>query len=89
MSSRESGRADRTGITHFPIEEERNSRQRVPPGSRKAEAEESQGHRLSRRAGPQKLITDSERSFEGKGGKGGKSRGSRAGLLSASRKTKR
>jgi hypothetical protein len=89
MSLRKSGPARRVGITHFPLEDERDSQEKVPSAdSMEEKAEKRQGHRLSRRTSPQAQKTESEGSFEGKGGKGGKTRGSRAGLLSTSRKTK-
>ena len=77
------------GITHFPLQAEAGSQDRVPP-RRTAESQPSggkRGHRLSREQGSQG-NPDADETFQGKGGKGGKSRGSRAGLLAASRKVR-
>ena len=80
----------RTGITHFPLQEEKISQREVPPRGKKKEGASQttrsgkRGHRLSRKAG--RSVTLSENDFKGSGGKGGKTGGSRAGLL-ASRKT--
>lgn len=78
------------GITHAPLEEEERSQAQIqhhPDEGRSvsgAQGGSGRGHRLSRKGGHQAQL-DSENSFEGKGGKGGKTGGSRAGLL-ASRK---
>ncbi|HEU4682939.1 MAG TPA: hypothetical protein VFS39_00370 [Nitrospira sp.] len=90
-ASKRGTKARNAGITHFPLEREKQSQKRVPPrgatkGGRKAAAGESgHGHRLSRaaRANPSQ---DMEARFDGKGSKGGKSGGSRAGLRSTGRK---
>ena len=80
----------RTGITHFPLEDEKISQREVPPRGKKKDGASStttsdkRGHRLSRKLGPDALS--SENDFKGSGGKSGKTGGSRAGLL-ASRKT--
>ena len=80
----------RTGITHFPLQDEKMSQREVPPrGKKKEEASPptrsgKTGHRLSRKAG-RADAPSSENDFKGSGGKGGKTGGSRAGLL-ASRK---
>jgi hypothetical protein len=84
-----SGRqARKAGITHFPLSSERSSQKRVPP--RKTEERSPRGksgHRLSRKQDPEAASTP-ESTFRGKGGKGGKTRGSRAGLLAPSRKVR-
>jgi hypothetical protein len=81
-------RAPKSGITHFPLREEQESQNRVPDPGQSEPPAGSRGHRLSRSSGSQQL-TKSEGLFEGKGGKGGKTGGSRAGLLSASRKVQK
>jgi|SRR4051812_22893719 hypothetical protein len=92
--SPKANRASKAGITHFPLRKEQESQERVPPQSqikRVSNVEKGavgRGHRLSRKATPKALL-ESEGLFEGKGGKGGKTGGSRAGLLSASRKTQK
>ena len=83
----------KVGITHFPLSSEQRRQEKVRTG--KAEAAKTNtrtaggsgksGHRLSREQGAQ---VDSESSFGGKGGTGGKSRGSRASLLASSRKVR-
>lgn len=86
MPSRAAGR--KTGITHFPLSAEQQSQERVPP--RKTTNRPSggkSGHRLSRKQEPQ-VTSAPDSTFSGKGGKGGKTRGSRAGLLAASRKVR-
>lgn len=78
------------GITHFPLSSEEARQEKVPP-RRYAGASTpggSKGHRLSREpraASP----ADADGRFDQKGEKGGKARGSRAGLLSASRKVRK
>ena len=87
--SRRNDQTAELGISHFPREEEQDRQEKVhenasargeapPAGSRK-------GHRMSRQADPHPVEESDER-FEGRGGKGGKTSGSRAGLLSSSSK---
>lgn len=83
--------ASRTGITHFPLPEERDSQKRVPSRAesrgqgRQEPGVGGRGHRLSRKPAPQPTPRrDGQRGA--KGVKGGKTGGSRAGLLSNSRK---
>jgi hypothetical protein len=78
----------KSGITHFPLEEEQARQEKV---HEKASAEDEarsagslRGHRLSRQTDPPP-NDESDEQFGGRGGKGGKMRGSRAGLLSTSR----
>src|SRR3954470_16394983 len=68
----------RAGISHFPLQEEQYSQQQVPPlgtskdGTTSSPTEQgTHGHRRSRTHGRQANL-DSEGTFEGKGGKGGK-----------------
>jgi len=93
LKSRQKGIVDmpqrrKVGITHFPLSSERRRQEKVPP--RKAQEPSpsgKNGHRLSREQDA-KDVSRSDSSFRGKGEKSGKSRGSRAGLLSANRKTR-
>ncbi|HJT19405.1 MAG TPA: hypothetical protein VJ746_02980 [Nitrospira sp.] len=91
--SRGRSRTGKTGITHFPLEDEQARQEQVPPrgktkrGAPPATGSTNHGHRLSRSTG-RKSPSESDNAFEGRGAKGGKSRGSRAGLLSAGRKGK-
>lgn len=85
-------RKDKTansGISHFPLEEEQARQQNVhetASGRREGPSAGSRrGHRMSRQTDPPPIEETDER-FEGRGGKGGKTGGSRAGLLSASGK---
>lgn len=78
------------GITHFPLEEEQARQEKVDEkaaaqGQSALSSGTHHGHRLSRQADPP-APEESEGTFEGKGGKGGKTGGSRAGLLSSSQK---
>lgn len=83
--------AGRTGITHFPLPEERDSQERVPSRGKsggKGTQEPGvggRGHRLSRKPAPQP-TPQRDGQAGAKGVKGGKTGGSRAGLLSTSRK---
>ena len=73
----------RTGITHFPLEDEKISQREVPPRGKKQDGASStttsdtRGHRLSRKLGRPDAHS-SENDFKGSGGKGGKTGGSRA-----------
>jgi len=89
---KDQGRKDQaaeSGISHFPLEEERARQQNVhETASARGEAPTAgsrRGHRMSRQTDPPPMEEADER-FEGRGGKGGKTGGSRAGLLSASSK---
>ena len=89
MASKKSKRL--TGITHFPLQDEKISQRQVPPRGKKKEGASpttrpgKRGHRLSRKAVKAGALS-SENDFEGSGGKSGKTGGSRAALL-ASRKS--
>lgn len=78
----------KTGVTHFPLEEEKKNQQRVPPrGKSKAQMKTTS---QSRKGGTlPALTTGEERAISRLGAKGGKSSGSRAGLVSSSKKTRR
>ena len=84
-----SGRQQRkVGITHFPLSTEHSSQERVPPRKVKDPSKSGKrGHRLSRTSNSQ-VASAPDSTFRGKGGKGGKARGSRAGLLAPSRKVR-
>ncbi len=86
MTQRRNKQTKEVGITHFPLEEEQARQQKVdehhPP---EGETPASHGHRLSREPEPP-TAEEADARFEGKGGKGGKTGGSRAGLLPANRK---
>jgi hypothetical protein len=87
---RNNDRAHEAGITHFPLREEQESENRGPdPGQGESPSGSPSGHRLSRSSSRSQQVAESEGLFEGKGGKGGKTRGSCAGLLSASRKVRK
>jgi hypothetical protein len=77
----------KSGITHFPLEEEQVRQEKVHQNaSAEGEARSAgpvRGHRLLRQNDPPP-NNESDEQFGGRGGKGGKTRGSRAGLLSAS-----
>lgn len=77
----------KTGVTHFPLEEKKNQ-QRVPPrGKSKAQMKTTS---QSRKGGALPALTmNEERTISRLGAKGGKSSGSRAGLVSSSKKTRR
>ena len=78
----------KVGITHFPLSSEQVSQEKVPPAKRaKPQGSGAKGgHRISRGQG--QATSAADKMFAGKGGKGGKSRGSRAGLLAGSRKVR-
>ena len=84
----------RTGITHFPLEDEKISQRQVPPRGKKKEGaspttrQGKTGKRLSRKSGRAGILS-SNNDFEGSGGKGGETGGSRAGLLASRKSSKR
>ena len=84
----------RTGITHFPLQEEKISQRELPPrGKKKWGASQTtrsgkRGHRLSRKAGRSATLS-SENEFKGSRGKGGKTGGSCAGLLATRKEFKK
>lgn len=92
MVSKKSKR--RTGITHFPLTDEKSSQRQVPPRGKKKKGASpttkpgKKGHPLSRKAGRAGALS-SENDFEGSGGKGGKTGGSRAGLLASRKSSKK
>jgi hypothetical protein len=92
LRSRKKNQTDRTGITHFPLSKEQESQKRVPPPAEskgKGTAKPGvggRGQRLSRNAAPQIRPSTRDGRFATKAAKGGKTGGSRAGLLSANRK---
>jgi len=76
----------KTGVTHFPLEEEKNNQKHVPPRGKTKEQMKSVSPRDERGA---PSAPDEERRISRLGAKGGKSSGSRAGLVSSSKKTRR
>jgi hypothetical protein len=80
----------KTGVTHFPLEEEKKNQKRVPPrGKTKEEMKTTSQSRDKRGARSPALTAVEERTISRQGAKGGKSSGSRAGLVSSSKKTRR
>jgi len=79
---------EKTGVTHFPLEEEKNNQKRVPPRGKTKEQMKSVSSRDERGA-PSASAPYEERTISRLGAKGGKSSGSRAGLVSSSKKTRR
>ena len=80
----------KVGITHFPLASEVARQEKVPPRREagKSTPGGSKGHRLSRE--PRGVSpADADTRFDQKGEKGGKTRGSRAGLLSTNRKLRK
>lgn len=73
----------RIGITHFPYEDEQSRQEKLPhpPVEPEPLARHGLAHQLDEPA-------EAEGGPASKSAKGGKTRGSRAGLLSASRKVK-
>lgn len=74
------------GITHFPLEEELSRQERVAPPP--VEPEPLGSHGLAHELEALNDPVEPEAGPASKSAKGGKTRGSRAGLLSASRKVK-
>lgn len=82
-----------TGITHFPLDAEEDNQERVPPRGATKEGSENlpapgtgsvKGHRLSRQEGRGEVeVVESDGEFAAKSGKGGKTSGSRAGVVSS------
>ncbi|OQW37219.1 MAG: hypothetical protein A4E19_13695 [Nitrospira sp. SG-bin1] len=89
--NKKDGQAKKVGITHFPVDQERSRQERVrsSEGGQGRDAATpgvgGRGHRSSRKAGAGP-PPESDGRFEAKGTKGGKTGGSRAGLVSAGRK---
>ena len=77
----------KTGVTHFPLEEENNNQKRVPPQGKTKEQMKATSQAGDKRETPRAI--DEERTISRLGAKGGKSSGSRAGLVSSSKKTRR
>lgn len=80
----------KTGVTHYPPEEETNNQKRLPPrGKAKEQRKTASQSRDERAARLPTVTTVEERTISGLGTKGGKSSGSWAGLISAGKKTRR
>lgn len=79
-----------TGVTHFPLQEEKKTQQRVPPrGASKQEMKGISQSGRKRGAQPAASMSADERTITRRGAKGGKSGGSRAGLVSSNKKNSR
>jgi hypothetical protein len=78
----------KAGVTHYPLEEEKKNQKRVPPRGQ-AKGETKAPSRDKREARFPTVPTAGERTISRRGVKGGKSSGSRAGLVSSSKKTRR
>lgn len=80
----------KTGVTHYPLDEERENQQRVPPRGEAKEPRSATSQSLENQVAPGPALTPAEeRTISRQGAKGGKSSGSRAGLVSSSKKTRR
>jgi len=81
----------KTGVTHFPLQEEDENQKRVPPrGQAKKQRPATPGTGKPRdRASTSATSEGEERTIARRGTKGGKSSGSRAGLVSAGKKARR
>jgi hypothetical protein len=78
----------KVGISHFPLSAEARRQEKVrPPKAEQRTSGGKSGHRLSREQGGP-AVSGSDASFRGTGRKSGKSRGARAGLLRAGRKSR-
>jgi hypothetical protein len=80
----------KVGITHFPLASEEARQEKVPPRRYAGDSMPggSKGHRLSREPRAPSPA-DADGRFTEKGEKGVKTRGSRAGLVSVSRKVRK
>jgi hypothetical protein len=82
--------AQKTGVTHHPLEEEKKNQKRVPPRGKAKKPKKTASQSRDERGAPSPALTTAEeRTISRRGAKGGKSSGSRAGLVSSSRKTRR
>jgi hypothetical protein len=80
----------KTGVTHFPLQDEKANQKRVPPrGQAKEQAKTTSQSPKKGRTRSAALTAVEERTISRQGAKGGKSSGSRAGLTSSSKKTRR
>jgi hypothetical protein len=93
VAQRERSEKKRVGISHYPVEEENQKQEAVPPrgearqrGARRASAPRKRAKSVAE-AEQEGIRRGSGRGSDGpagsKGGKGGRSGGSRAGLLSS------
>ena len=92
MAKPQPNKRRKVGMSNRPLNEEMRRKEKVPPRGESTKnrgpahsAGTRRGHRLSRKAGKNQGPQPDGR-YTTKGAKGGKSRGSRAGLLSAGRK---
>lgn len=83
-------RTPKIGVTHYPLEEESENQQRVPPrGMAKEQMKATSPSGQDSGTQTPSLTGSEERTISPQGAKGGKSSGSRAGLLSSSKKNNR
>jgi len=80
----------KTGVTHFPLQDEKANQKRVPPRGKTKEQMQTTSQSPKKRGTRSGALTAvEERTISRQGAKGGKSSGSRAGLISSSKKTHR
>jgi hypothetical protein len=79
----------KTGVTHFPLQDEKANQKRVPPRGKTQEQMKTTSQSPKKRGTRSTALTAvEERTISRQGAKGGKSSGSRAGLISSSKKTR-
>lgn len=80
----------KTGVTHFPLQDEKANQKRVPPRGKTQEQMKTTSQSSKKRGTRSTALTAiEERTISRQGAKGGKSSGSRAGLISSSKKIRR
>ena len=77
------------GVTHFALEAESANQQRVPPRGMAKKQVKTVSPGKTRGTKARTLTAGEERAISRQGAKGGKTGGSRAGLVSSSKKTRR
>lgn len=89
MAASKKATPKKTGVTHFPLDEEKKNQKRVPPRGKAKEQMKATSQSRDKRGASPALTNGEERRISRLGAKGGKSSGSRAGLVSSSKKTRR
>ncbi|MBD0304980.1 MAG: hypothetical protein ICV76_00280 [Nitrospiraceae bacterium] len=91
MANVKKRRTRTTGITNLPLKAEQENQDRVPPRGRSKKTQgASSTQRTDGRATASGSLSEKEkREIDSKGAKGGKTGGSRAGLISSNKKTNR
>jgi hypothetical protein len=80
----------KTGVTPFPLQDEKANQKRVPPRGQAKKQTKTTSPSPKKRGTPSAALTAvEERTISRQGAKGGKSSGSRAGLISSSKKIRR